>query len=237
MDAFDSEIAQGGLLVRGATIEQAVAMGECALQVRIGDEPPIEAAARIAAVVPGVGVAVMFPTVPPELSAAAQRLRSGTALPSDCFGPTPAGEESPASSGAAPMPSGALAARLREMTVAQKMSLALSGDREARFALIRDTNKTLHVYVLRNPRMGIDEVQYAAKLPTLSPEALKLIAEHREWGSNPTICAAVARNPKTPVPIAIRILDRLPVSDLRVIAKGAAREPIVHAARKKLNPT
>jgi hypothetical protein len=30
-------------------------------------------------------------------------------------------------------------------------------------------------------------------------------------------------------------MDRVPVSELRVIAKGGARQPIVQAARKKLN--
>ena len=114
------------------------------------------------------------------------------------------------------------------------MQLALSGSRDERTALFRDTNKMLHVFVLKNPRLGLDEVQAAAKLPQLSPDALKMVAEHREWGSNPTVCASLVRNPKTPMPLALRMLDKVPLNDLKAIAKGGARDALVHAARKKL---
>ena len=46
---------------------------------------------------------------------------------------------------------------------------------------------------------------------------------------------ALVRNPKTPLAIAVHLLDRLPMSEIRAIAKGRAREQIVHAARKKVN--
>ena len=121
------------------------------------------------------------------------------------------------------------------MTAPQKMALALSGSREERFALMRDQNKVLHVYVLKNPRIGVDEVAYAAKLPSFSPDALKLIAENREWGGNATVCIALVRNPRTPLPIALRLLDKIPLSEVRALAKGGARDQIVHAARKKVN--
>jgi hypothetical protein len=113
--------------------------------------------------------------------------------------------------------------------------LALSADRETRFALIRDTNKALHIYVLRNPRIGIDEVQFAAKLATLSPDALKYISEHKEWGLNSAICTALIRNPKLPLPLAIKLLGRIPSQEVRAIAKGGARQPLVNAARKLIN--
>jgi hypothetical protein len=88
--------------------------------------------------------------------------------------------------------------------------------------------------VLRNPRIGIDEVQAAAKLNSLSPEALKAISEHPEWGQSSVICAALVRNPKTPMAIALRLLSRVPLNDVRAIAKGAGRQQIVLAARKLL---
>jgi hypothetical protein len=68
----------------------------------------------------------------------------------------------------------------------------------------------------------------------LAPNAIKLIAEHEDWSGNPAICAVLVRNPKTPAPIALRLLDRVPPSELRAIAKGGARDQIVHAARRKV---
>jgi hypothetical protein len=226
--AHDAEIAKGGLLVRGATLDGAAALEPCTLEVEIEGEAVARVPGRIAAAVPGVGVAVVFEGMPPALGSLAARLRSPA--PEAASEQEMEGEEDAARRG----PLGTVAERLQRLTVAQKISQALSGDREVRTALLRDVNKSLHASVLRNPRIGLDEVQWAAKLTTLSPDALKLIAEHKEWGANGTVCTALVRNPRTPLPLALRLLDRVPVAEVRAIAKGGARDALVHAARKKV---
>jgi hypothetical protein len=226
LSAFDGEVSRGGLLVRGADAAGAPAMTECTLAVRVADRAPVEVPARVAAVVPGVGVAVVLEGVPASLKELAAALRSDSLedAPSEVAASAEAEEAEPR----------LLSERLKAMNVTQKMQLALSGSREERMALLRDINKTLHVYVLRNPRIGLDEVQHAAKQTTLGPDALKLISENREWGSNPTVCVALVRNPKTPLSIALKFLDKVPMADLRAIAKGGARDQLVQAARKKV---
>jgi hypothetical protein len=196
----------------------------------------------IASVAPA-GVAVVFGGRPAALLALADRLLARGAEPAPPVAAKPAPPSLPVEEAADEedagadegRPAGTIYAQLDALSPSEKMRVALSGNREERFALLRDTNKVLHVYVLRNPRMGLDEVQYAAKLTNLSPDALKFISEHPEWGQNATVCSAIVRNPKTPMTIAIRLLDRVPQSDLRTIARGGARQPIVQAARKKLN--
>lgn len=217
MATFTAEISRGGLLVRGAQAANVAAGADVTLTIAITGGASVQVGARVAAVVPGVGVAVMFSGVPAELAA----LSRGEVEAE------PEADEEPAATGP-------LSERLKKMSVTEKMQMALGGTRDERTALFRDVNKTLHIYVLKNPRIGLDEVQAASKLPQLSPDALKMIADHREWGSNPTICAAIVRNPKTPVPLALRALDKVPMNDLKAIAKGGARDAIVHAARKKL---
>lgn len=146
--------------------------------------------------------------------------------------PIPDGEaEEPA---ARERPPATVAALLERLGPTQKMRLALSGSREERLALLRDINKMLHLYVLKNPRIQLDEVQFAARSSNLAPEALKFIAEHVEWGQNPQVCAALVRNPKTPMDTALRVLDRVPESELRNLARGGGRAPLVQAARRKL---
>jgi hypothetical protein len=186
--------------------------------VSIGGEEVAEEQAKLAFATPGVGVAVFFPAPPAALDALATRLRA----------PEP---ELVTGEG---VQHNSARQRLAELPVAQKMATALQGDREERFHLLRDNNKTLHAQVLRNPRIGLDEVQAAAKLPSLSPDALKAIADNPEWGQNAAICTALVRNPRTPMPVALRLLPRVPDREIRVIAKGAARQPIVDAARKLL---
>ena len=228
--AFAGEIAHGGLLVRGATVKDAPAMSECRVRVEVAGVGQVEVGARIAAAVAGVGVAVLFSPTPPELAALAQGKGAAPAAPEPAGEAVPAGGEEEEEG-----PPGPMAERLRALNASQKMALALSASREERFHLLRDPNKLLHVYVLRNPRIGLDEVQWAARMSTLSPEALKMISEHREWGSNSTVCTALVRNPRTPLPIAVRLLEKIPASEVRAIAKGGARDQVVQAARRKIN--
>lgn len=216
LDAYDAEVTNGGLLVRGAAAAALTAGAECEVEVVVPGQAPVVVPARVAAVA-RVGIAVTFDGEVPALHALAAALRGAKA------------DEAPAPA------QGTVAQRLASLTVGQKIATALSGDRETRIALLRDHNKTLHAYVLRNPRIGLDEVQWAAKLTTLSPEALKVISEHVDWGKNLTICASLVRNPRTPLPIALRLLPRLSPTDVRAIAKGGARDQLVHAARKLLN--
>lgn len=237
--AFDTEVSRRGLLVHGGDAQGAPAMSACTLVVRVAGLDEVSVAARVAAAVPGVGVAVLLDGVPEALAALAQALRGAPGASSSPPGGSsvePPADTTPEEGKEAPEggPPRLLSERLKAMNVTQKMQLALSGGREERMALLRDLNKTLHVYVLRNPRIGLDEVQHAAKQPTLSPDALKLISEHREWGNNGVVCTALVKNPKTPLPIALRLLDKVPMADLRAIAKGGARDQVVLAARKKL---
>lgn len=221
--AFDAEISRKGLLVRGAVVQGAQAGAAVSLSVTVTGSGSVEVPARIAAVVPGVGVAVMFDSVPEALVGLTTPLLDAEAEAE------PEVEASPET-----RPPASVSERLKKMTVTEKMQLALTGTRDERMALFRDTNKSLHIFVLKNPRIGLDEIQGAAKSPMVSPDALKMIAEHREWGSNAIVAASLVRNPKTPMPLAMRLLDKVPMSELKAIAKGGARDQLVHAARKKL---
>ncbi len=219
LKAVDEELSHGGMLVRGA--QRTGSETACIVEVRVAGRAVAELPGQVAAVAT-VGIAVVFDGEPTRLIAFAQKLRAA-AEPE-------ASERAPAAA-----PRGTAAERIAALTVGQKIALAMAGERDERTALLRDHNKVLHAYVLRNPRIQLDEVQFAAKLATLSPDGLKAIAEHPEWGQNPTICTALVRNPHTPLPLAIRMLPRLSPTEIRAIAKGGARDQIVHAARKILS--
>ncbi len=121
------------------------------------------------------------------------------------------------------------------MTKKDKIQLALRGTKDQRLKIIRDTDRTLHIYLLKNPRLGLDEVTTLAKTPTISVEVLKAVAERREWYQRSEVATALVRNPKTPVPIAIRMLDHISQQELRRLAKSdGARMPILQAARRKV---
>jgi hypothetical protein len=118
---------------------------------------------------------------------------------------------------------------------AQKIQQALHGDKNQRMAILREPNRLFHNYVLKNPQLQLDEVVYIAKLATVSADTLMMIASRREWAERPEIAVAIVRNPKTPVPLAIRMLDHVGIVELRALAKQqSVRDQISRAARKKI---
>ncbi len=128
-----------------------------------------------------------------------------------------------------------LAARYRAMSQPEKMQAALHGSRELRGIIMRDSNRSLHVMLLKNPHLRIDEVQAMARIPSLSPEAIVQISRHDTWSQDGTVCTNLVRNPKTPPPIAVTLMDRIPRAELRRLATGqGVREHIARAAARRL---
>jgi hypothetical protein len=123
--------------------------------------------------------------------------------------------------------------QIKAMGSQEKIRLALHGDRAARLILLKDVNKTIQTFLLQNPRITIDEVRYLAGYRQASPDALQAIAAHREWGQNANVVAALVRNPKTPATIAVKLLDKLAVTELRRLAKGNEVPRAVQVAARK----
>lgn len=219
--AFRDEVARGGLWLPGVQVPPpASALSSCLVRLVVPGQPPIEVEARLGAVSPPHGAGVVFDSPPEVLVALAERLAARA--------PGPTGEAGADDRAAS------TAERLRRLSTPEKVKLALVADREERFALLRNPNKLVHLYVLKNPRTGLDEVQYAVKSPTLSPDALVYAAEHRVFGADPQVRVALVRNPRTPSTVALRLLELLPERELRLLAKGNGRPELVQAARRKV---
>ena len=210
---YHAEVSAGGLLVRGAVLPAGTPASSCTLVVRIAARNEAELPATIASVAPGTGVSVIFLAEPLALIALAARLR-------DSAIGEPALEEAQD-----PI-------ELDRLSLPERIRLAQSAERPMRMKLLREPSKLLHLYVLKNPRITLEEVQWAARQPTLAPDALKLIGEHAEWAHNPVVATALVRNPRYPIPMALRLLSRVPAAELHSIAKGNGRPPVVQAARK-----
>ena len=123
-------------------------------------------------------------------------------------------EESP------PPGAGSLYAQILTMGIAEKIKLALRGNKDARSILIRDTNKLIRRLVLQNPRVGDAEVIAVARNRTADEELLRIIAERREWMRNYQVRLSLATNPKTPLVIALKQVATLAERDIRLIAKS-----------------
>lgn len=125
--------------------------------------------------------------------------------------------------------------QVESMTVAEKRQAALHGRKDLRMLLMRDRNKTIHPFVIKNPAITLDEIEQIAKMPSVNPDVLRMIANHKEWTRSAAVCRNLVRNPQTPMKDALSLLDKLPLSEIRALAKGGSvRTAIQQAARKKV---
>lgn len=200
------QMEHGGVLVRDPAVSGVERDAPVELELVMPDGTTLRSRSTVIQVLAGVGVAV---TVEPAVIEEARHHVSGVT--------------------AAPR------AQPDELTNAQKIQLALHGTRDQRNAILRDRNRTLHVYVLRNPGINIDDVAAIAKNPQMGQEMFKQIADRPDWMQRPQVATALARNPKVPADIAVRALAYVPVDTLRQLAKGTGAPPhVVQAARKRV---
>ena len=122
---------------------------------------------------------------------------------------------------------------LAGLPVIDRMKLAMRGTREQRAQLIRDSNKLVAVAVLSSPKLTEAEVEGFSRMANLSEDVLRIIATNRSWVKNYNVVAALTRNPKTPIPLAMGFLQRLNERDLKKLSMDRnVSEPIRLAARK-----
>ena len=127
-----------------------------------------------------------------------------------------------------------LYARILQMKIAEKLKLALRGNRDARMILIRDSNKLLRRFVLLNPRIGEDEVIAITRNRSADDELLRMITDRREWMRNYQVRLGIATNPKAPLVIAIKQVGTLDERDLRLISRSKNVPMAIAAQARRL---
>lgn len=119
------------------------------------------------------------------------------------------------------------------MNTAQKAILAMKGNREERLILIRDTNKTVSLGVLKNPRLTESEVDHIARLRNVSEDILRQVGAKRDWTKSYSVVIGLVNNPRVPQSVSMNFVSRLANKDLRnLIANREVPELIRRAARR-----
>ena len=125
--------------------------------------------------------------------------------------------------------------KLALLGVADRMKAAMKGSKSERSILIRDPNKLVSAAVLSSPKLTESEVENFAKLANVSEETLRTIGMNRGWIKNYGVVAALTKNPKTPLAVALRFVQRLNDRDLKMIALDRnLQEPLKLAVRKRI---
>jgi hypothetical protein len=107
-----------------------------------------------------------------------------------------------------------------EMSVSDKIKLALVGNMEARSLLIKDINKVVIQAVINNPRLTDGEAESYASNRNYPKEVTRLIAGKKELLKNYNVKLALVCNAKTPLPTALKLLNFIRERDLGKISKN-----------------
>ncbi len=122
-----------------------------------------------------------------------------------------------------------------KMKPSQKIKLALTGAKDARGLLIRESSKTISLGVLSNPRLTIGEVETFAKSQNMSEDVIRKIGTNAEWTRRNTVAAALVFNPKCPVSISLGFMSRMNERDLGILEKSkSVPEAVRTSARSTL---
>ncbi|HIJ87711.1 MAG TPA: hypothetical protein HPP97_08515 [Desulfuromonadales bacterium] len=122
----------------------------------------------------------------------------------------------------------------QQMGIGEKIKMALSGDKEWRSILVKDSNKLVSGSVIKNPRITEAEILTLVKSGIQNDEIMRLICANKEWIKVYKIRKALIENNRTPVQNASRYLSSMDVKDLAYFAKSKNIATVISTLAKRL---
>ncbi len=111
-----------------------------------------------------------------------------------------------------------LLARLPQLPLGQKITLARRGPARVAGALLVEGHKQLVSIVLDNPNVTEAQILKALSREKLSEAVIPAISRHRKWSVTYNVRLALVRHPSSPLATILAYLPELTVSDLRELA-------------------
>lgn len=112
---------------------------------------------------------------------------------------------------------GRLKERYAELELGEKISLARSAPAGLVPQLAGENEPRVISSLLNNPRLVEMDVVMIMRREQTSSEVLRVVALSERWTNRPSIRLRLIRHPHTPVHMALRLVERLSPSELRVL--------------------
>ncbi len=109
--------------------------------------------------------------------------------------------------------------RVMRMSVAEKIKLATLGNKEARTLLLRDSNKLVSMAAATSPRITDGEILSLANSRTVNADVLRYIYSNREFLKTYAIKISLVKNPKVPLPTALKMMYTLQEKDIKELSR------------------
>jgi len=135
--------------------------------------------------------------------------------------PVPASENRAGSAaGAAPAKEPAKKAKsvlqkIAALSVGERVQLAMKGNKDERFLLIRDGARVVPQAVLESPKLTDTEAEMFAGMKNVQEVVFRSLSSKRKFAKNYRVQRNLAFNPKVPIDLAINMVNNLLLSDLK----------------------
>ncbi|NJL27801.1 MAG: hypothetical protein HC897_07835 [Thermoanaerobaculia bacterium] len=124
--------------------------------------------------------------------------------------------------------------QVRGLPVPVRVKLARGANRQMRAILVRDSNVQVALAVIKNNPLNDAEVEMIANSKVVVEDVLVEISRNREWTRRYPVIRALARNPKTQLPIALRFVKMLTTKDLREISRDRNVPGVIRSTALRL---
>lgn len=105
--------------------------------------------------------------------------------------------------------------KIARLSVGERVKLAMKGNKDERFILIRDGSKVVSLAVLESPKLSDSEAETFAAMKNVQEIVLRTIVTKRRFMKNYAIIRALANNPRTPLDVGLPLLPHLITLDLK----------------------
>jgi hypothetical protein len=120
--------------------------------------------------------------------------------------------------------------KIARLTVAERVKLAVLGDKEDRMILVRDGSKVVNGAVLASPKISDQEVETIAAMKNVQENVLRTLARNRKFIKSYSVVRSLVNNPRCPLDISLGLMKNLLTPDL----KGLSMNKNVPETLKKL---
>ncbi len=143
--------------------------------------------------------------IPPDAPAAVTAAAAGHAA---AAAPAPEGEKKAKS----------VLQKIAALTVGERVQLAMKGNKDERFLLIRDGARVVPQAVLESPKLTDTEAEMFASMKNVQEVVFRGLSSKRKFVKNYRIQRNLAFNPKVPIDLALGLINNLLLSDLKSLS-------------------
>ncbi len=122
--------------------------------------------------------------------------------------------------------------RIMKMSVSEKIKLATLGNKEARTLLLRDSNKLVSMAAATSPRITDGEILLLANSRTVNADVLRYVYSNREFLKTYAIKISLVKNPKVPLPTALKMMFTLQERDIKELSRDRNVPQTIQAQAK-----